>query len=181
MLSYRDAGLEELIVTVTSNYRPIALTTIFSKVLEHVMLNRMSDHLHTSDNQFGFKQRHSTLMPVLLLKEVLNFYRDNGSNVDYMYAFSMLAKHSIESTIIFYLTNRLSVTFLVIYYVCCCVGIVPNLAVFYGQVSFPKPLTSQMVLDKEVCYHLSYLLCTSMTLAINCKWLMLVVMLAVVF
>ena len=55
----------------------------------------------------------------------------------------MLAKHSIQWTIIFYLTNWRSVTFLVIYYDCCCVGIVPNLAVFYG-----------LVLDKEVYYHL---------------------------
>ena len=94
----------------------------------------------------------------------------------------MIAKHSIESTIILYLTtNWPSVTFLDIYYDCCCVGIVANLAVFYGQVSFPKPLTSQMVLDKEVYHHLSYLLCTSMTLPINCKWLMLVVMLYLLF
>ena len=38
-------------ISVTSNYRPIALTTIFSKILEHVMLSRMSDYLYTSDNQ----------------------------------------------------------------------------------------------------------------------------------
>jgi len=50
----------------------------------------------------------------------------------------MLAKHSIEWTIIFYLTSWLSVTFLVIYYDCCCVGIVPNFALFYGQVFFPE-------------------------------------------
>jgi len=60
-------------ISATSNYRPIALTTIFSKVLEHLLLNRISDYLHTSDNQFGFKQGHSTLMPILPLKEVLQF------------------------------------------------------------------------------------------------------------
>jgi len=88
-------------ISVTSNYRPIALTTIFSKVLEHVMLNRMSDYLHTSDNQFGFKQRHSTLMPVLLLKEVLNFYRDNGSNVYVCFLDASKAFDRVDYNILF--------------------------------------------------------------------------------
>jgi len=47
-----------------SNYRPIALVTIFSKIFEHLLLNRMFDYLHTSDHRFGFKRGHSTLMPV---------------------------------------------------------------------------------------------------------------------
>ena len=59
------------VVSATSNYRPIALTTIFSQVLEHLLLNRMNDYLYTSDNQFGFNRGHFTLMPMLLLKEVL--------------------------------------------------------------------------------------------------------------
>ena len=53
-----------------SNYHPIALATIFSKFFEHVLLNRLHDYLLTSDNQFGFKHSHSTLMPIMLLKEL---------------------------------------------------------------------------------------------------------------
>jgi len=64
-----------------SNYRPIALATIFSKIFEHAMLNRMYEYLKTSDNQFGFKRGHSTLMPILLLKELLRFYCDHGSTM----------------------------------------------------------------------------------------------------
>ena len=59
-----------------SNYRLIALATIFSKIFEHATLNRMYEYLKTSDNQFGFKRGHSTLMPILLLKELLRFYCD---------------------------------------------------------------------------------------------------------
>ena len=33
-------------ISVTSNYRPVALTTIFFKILDYVMLNRMSDYLY---------------------------------------------------------------------------------------------------------------------------------------
>jgi len=54
-----------------SNYRPIALATIFSKILEQIILDRIYEHLNTTDNQFGFKWKHNTLMPVLLLKEIL--------------------------------------------------------------------------------------------------------------
>jgi len=41
----------------------IALATMFFKIYEHVLLNRLNEHLTTSHNQFGFKRGHSTLMP----------------------------------------------------------------------------------------------------------------------
>ena len=43
-----------------NNYRPIALSSISSKVFEHVILFRLEDYLWTNDNQFGFKPSHST-------------------------------------------------------------------------------------------------------------------------
>ena len=79
---------------------PIALTTTFSKILEHdiVLLNRkpMSDYsVHTSDNHFGFKQGHCTLMFVLLLKEVLIFFTVVKAQMC-LYVFLMQAKRSVE-------------------------------------------------------------------------------------
>ena len=41
-------------VTSKDNYRPIALTSIISKVLEIVILSRYCDHLASADNQFGY-------------------------------------------------------------------------------------------------------------------------------
>ena len=64
-----------------NNYRPIALSTICSKILEFVILNYIESFLDTSDYQFGFKSCHSTDMCVFVLKEVINFYRKRGSNV----------------------------------------------------------------------------------------------------
>jgi hypothetical protein len=46
------------------NYRPISALTVFSKVLEKVMYNRLSHHMHTNNilipEQFGFRQGKST-------------------------------------------------------------------------------------------------------------------------
>jgi hypothetical protein len=47
-----------------TNYRPISPFTVFSKVLEKVMHNRLSHYMHTNKilvpEQFGFRQGKST-------------------------------------------------------------------------------------------------------------------------
>ena len=62
------------------NYRPIALASIVSKVLEKILLNRLYIFLDTCSNQFGFKKKHSTDQCVFVLKELIDSYRMlNGS------------------------------------------------------------------------------------------------------
>ena len=63
------------------NYRPIALATVSSKILERVILNRCRLNLVTSDHQFGFKERHSTDMAVYAFKEIVDHYLRNRSPV----------------------------------------------------------------------------------------------------
>jgi hypothetical protein len=47
-----------------TNYRPISVLTVFSKVFEKAMHNRLSHHLHTNNilvsEQYGFKKGIST-------------------------------------------------------------------------------------------------------------------------
>ena len=38
-----------------NNYRPIAIATALSKVLEQVLLSQLARYLWTADSQFGFK------------------------------------------------------------------------------------------------------------------------------
>ena len=57
-----------------NNYRPIAITTQISKILELVILNKYGQYLETGDNQFGFKKKHSTDLCVFLLKEIVSVY-----------------------------------------------------------------------------------------------------------
>ena len=45
-----------------NNYRPIALVTAMSKIFELCLSEKLNDYLTTSDNQFGFKAKHSTDM-----------------------------------------------------------------------------------------------------------------------
>lgn len=63
------------------NYRPIAITTIASKILEFLLLSRLNPFLHTSDNQFGFKANHSTDACIYILKELINYYTSSNSPV----------------------------------------------------------------------------------------------------
>ena len=44
----------------TSNYRPVAVATVVSKLLEDFILSNISPFLGTTDNQFGFKAGDST-------------------------------------------------------------------------------------------------------------------------
>lgn len=63
------------------NYRPIAVTSVVSKVVEAIILKRSGDKLDTAHNQFGFKPSHGTEMCVFALKQVIEYYKTNNSPV----------------------------------------------------------------------------------------------------
>ncbi len=63
------------------NYRPIALASVVSKVLERIILDRLGVYLDTTDNQFGFKAHHSTDLCIYALKEVVELYKRQNSTV----------------------------------------------------------------------------------------------------
>jgi hypothetical protein len=50
--------------TSMTNYRPISLLTVFTKVLEKIMCKSLSNHMNNNNilvpEQFGFRQRKST-------------------------------------------------------------------------------------------------------------------------
>lgn len=68
-------------ISSKDNYRPIALASVISKVLEKIILNRIDEYITTSSNQFGFKKKLGTDQCVYTLKEVLHFYKTSGSSV----------------------------------------------------------------------------------------------------
>ena len=71
-------------ISSKANYRPIALASVMSKVVENVILNRVFFLLDTECNQFGFKSRMGTDMPIHLLKEIIDKYRRLNGNIFYV-------------------------------------------------------------------------------------------------
>ena len=65
----------------TSNYRPVTVATVVSKLLEHFILFNISPFLVTTDNQFGFKAGHSTDQRTFLLKQTASYFVTHGSSV----------------------------------------------------------------------------------------------------
>ena len=56
-----------------NNYRPLAIATALSKVLEQVSLSRLANYLWTADSQFGFKRAHGPEMAIFALKRTVDF------------------------------------------------------------------------------------------------------------
>ena len=69
------------LVTDKDNYRPIAITTVMSKLMELILLERMSDELQTVCNQFGFKRKSGTDFCIFTLKQIIEFYKYKNSPV----------------------------------------------------------------------------------------------------
>jgi len=51
----------------TSNYRPVAVATVVSKLLEHFILSSISPFLDTTDNQLGFKADKVLRLVIVLI------------------------------------------------------------------------------------------------------------------
>lgn len=63
------------------NYRPIALASVVSKVLERVLLDRLGPFLCTTENQFGFKSKLGTDVCIYGLKETAQMYLGKNSSI----------------------------------------------------------------------------------------------------
>ena len=63
------------------SYRPIALASTLSKILEWCILLKFNNYLQTSELQFGFKPGLSTTFCTGVLKGVVSHYLQRGSSV----------------------------------------------------------------------------------------------------
>ena len=61
----------KLNLSSSCNYRAIALSSIFSKILDKTIMSLQSKYLMTSELQFGFKEHSSTIMCSTLLVETV--------------------------------------------------------------------------------------------------------------
>ncbi len=63
------------------NYRWITLCSSISKLIDIIMIMKYCRLLNTSEMQYAFKKDHSTVMYTMVLKEVINYYLNNKSDV----------------------------------------------------------------------------------------------------
>ena len=68
-------------ISNSSNYRGIALSSLYGKLFYNVVLMYFSDKLTTSELQFGFKANSSMSQCTFVLKESLAYYVNNKSSV----------------------------------------------------------------------------------------------------
>lgn len=66
--------------SVLTNYRPISILPSFSKILERIVYNRLTDHINKfnilSDNQYGFRKNRSTSLALIDLYEKISLAFD---------------------------------------------------------------------------------------------------------
>lgn len=69
--------------TILSNYRPVSVLSIFSKVFERLLYNRLNNYLISNkllcDCQFGFRKQHTTSMAILQLVDKIASECDCGN------------------------------------------------------------------------------------------------------
>ena len=70
---------------VIYNYRPISLLSIFDKLLERLVCNRLTDFLNHNNilynYQFGFRKKHSTSLALIDTIDKIYEYLDKKENV----------------------------------------------------------------------------------------------------
>lgn len=88
--------------TSKSNYRPVAIVSACSKILEACIVHCIDHLLCTSDNQFGFKSAHSTDLCIFALKSVAHYYVDLGSPVSVCFLDASKAFDRVNHWTLFY-------------------------------------------------------------------------------
>ena len=72
-----------------SNYRPISLTSICCKTLEHIIFHSIMEHLNSNniiiDNQDGFRSGHPCQTQLVSLVEDITYALDNHLQVDFCF------------------------------------------------------------------------------------------------
>jgi len=68
-------------LTDVNNYRAIALSNAMTKILQRILLSKISYSKECDNYQFGFKKGHSTTLCAGVVKQTLEYYASRGSHV----------------------------------------------------------------------------------------------------
>ena len=68
-------------LTSSSNYRPVMISSVFLKVFEYCLLDKIFPFVKLNDRQHGFRKSYSTATACYTLKETVMYYTQERSNV----------------------------------------------------------------------------------------------------
>ena len=91
-------------------YRSIAISSLLSKIFDNVVIERQQDFLSTSNYQFGFKAKSSTVLCTTMVNETIQYYMKMGVKL-YIYCYLMHPKLLIR----FRMKNYLNCYWLAMY------------------------------------------------------------------
>ena len=66
-------------MTYPDNYRGVALSSVTSTLLEHILLERFRSVLSSCEQQFGFKQGQGCADCSFVRRETIEYYLSNGN------------------------------------------------------------------------------------------------------
>ena len=94
------------VTTDPGNYRPISLLSVFDKLLEKVMLNRLLQFLNKNDTlykyQFGFRKNHATSNALAEVIDHIYKSLDEGNYVFGIYIDLKKAFDTVQHQILLY-------------------------------------------------------------------------------
>ena len=131
-------------LTCSDKYRSIAISSVIGKILDHIIIDRQSEFLKTSDYPCGFKPKSSTILCSTMVNETIQYYTENGGKRVYVLLYSMLPRPLIESLLKFYLIYYLIKMYaprLFSYYILC---IQTNYVMLSGEVRNQQVFLFQM-------------------------------------
>ena len=85
----------------SNNYRGIALSSIISKLVDIIIIDKQNVFSKTSDLQFGFKDKSSTTHCTFVMNEVIEYYLSNGGQVYATFLDASKAFDSVRFTNLF--------------------------------------------------------------------------------
>ena len=93
--------------TDPSNYRPISLLSVFNRIFEKIMYNRLKSYIEDNEllykAQYGFRESFSTQHAIL---DIVSMIQTNMDKKSLLVAFfSTLRRRLIRSITVFYLIN----------------------------------------------------------------------------